>query len=168
MATYNHTLRRQCAGFTYIGILIAVAVTGIMLAGAGSLWSTAAQRDREVDLLRIGHEFRQAIERYYIAGHDGVHSYPPTLEDLVEDSSGVITRRYLRRIYRDPMTGAADWRIVASVDGGIAGVYSSSQARPMKQANFEPADRGFGGVQCYCDWKFVYSGSSDPRQAAQQ
>lgn len=34
-------------GFTYIWILFAVALAGIVLAAAGQLWQTEARRDKE-------------------------------------------------------------------------------------------------------------------------
>src|SRR3982074_2070613 len=69
--------RRRClqpvkpadaAGFTYIGLLIAVVVLGIALSAVGTVWRTQAQREREQELLFIGHEFQRAIAAYYRAG----------------------------------------------------------------------------------------------------
>ena len=48
-------------GFSYIGLLIAVALLGVGLASAGELWRTAAKREREQELLFAGREFRNAI-----------------------------------------------------------------------------------------------------------
>ena len=55
------------SGFTYIGLLVAVAIIGIMLSAAGSLWSFTSKREKEAELLFIGHQFRDAIARYYAA-----------------------------------------------------------------------------------------------------
>jgi type II secretory pathway pseudopilin PulG len=158
--------KQLSAGFTYIGLLIAIAILGVMLSATAGLWSVSARRDREKQLLSIGHEFREAIGHYYASPHDGANRYPRSLEDLVEDQNGVATRHHLRRIYRDPMTATADWGIVRAPDGGITGVYSTSPVRPLKRANFEAADRAFETAACYCDWKFVYEPARrhSPRQ----
>jgi hypothetical protein len=41
-------------------------------------------------------------------------------------------QRYLRRIYRDPMTSKTEWGLVQSVDGRIMGVHSLSKDKPLK------------------------------------
>ena len=51
-------------GFTYVGLLLAVALAGVALAAAGTLWSTVAQRDRELELLFVGDQYRRAIGSY--------------------------------------------------------------------------------------------------------
>jgi type II secretory pathway pseudopilin PulG len=141
------------AGFTYLGLLIAVAIMGVSLAAAGTLWSFAAQRDREADLLFIGHQYRNAIARYYSAGG---FRYPRELRDLLDDDRSPTPRHFLRKLYADPMSGAADWQIVRAADGGVMGVASTSQAKSIKRANFDGADAGFEDFERYCDWQFVY------------
>jgi type II secretory pathway pseudopilin PulG len=137
-------------GFTYIGILVAVVLLGIALAAAGTLWTITTQRDRETQLLFIGHAFRAAIQSYYATGHQ----LPRDLDDLILDQRFPQPRHHLRRIYIDPMTGHADWQLIRDPDGGIFGVYSSSQQRPLKRANFDPEDAQFDDAECYCDWHF--------------
>jgi type II secretory pathway pseudopilin PulG len=143
---------RASGGFTYIGLLTAVAIMGIMLAAAGTMWSVAAQREKEVELLFIGHQFRAAIARYHAVGQ----RYPRTLADLLTDETSVVPRHFLRKIYNDPMTGAPDWTIIRSADGGVMGIASSSQAKPIKHANFDLGDAGFEDMDCYCDWQFIF------------
>src|SRR6202035_5978600 len=112
------------AGFTYIGLLIAVVILGIGLSAVGTVWHTQAQREREQELLFIGREFRTAIAAYYRAG---AHQYPQDISDLLEDKRWPEPRHFLRRLYFDPMTGAQDWTIVRSdLLGGITGIASSS------------------------------------------
>jgi type II secretory pathway pseudopilin PulG len=140
-------------GFTYIGLLIAVAILGIMLSAAGSFWSFTAKREKEAELLFIGHQFRNAIGRYYAAGG---FRYPRELQDLLADERSAVPRHFLRQIYRDPMTGVADWQVIRAADGGVMGVASSSQAKSIKRANFEFQDSAFNDMECYCDWQFIY------------
>ena len=142
----------QQHGFTYIGLLFAIAIVGITLATVGVVWSTQARREREAQLLFVGNQYRQAIGRYLQAG--GV--YPQSLDELVEDKRVPMPRRFLRRLYPDPMTGAADWELVQGADGGIMGVASSSQQQPIKVAGFRHVDAAFEKADCYCSWKFIY------------
>lgn len=145
----------RAGGFTYLGMLLAVAFLGIALAAVGTVWATAARRDREAELLFVGKAYRDAIRSYYLHG-SGVARYPDDIQELVEDHRFPVVRRHLRRIYADPMTGQPDWDYVRNVDGAIIGVRSSSHQTPIKRANFEAAESAFEGAECYCDWQFVF------------
>ena len=150
-----HTARCE-AGFTYLGILIAMALFGVALAATGDVWRTAAQREREQELLFVGNQFRNAFSTYYGFTPTGKPRYPRALEDLVEDNRFPVPRRHLRRVYADPMTGKPDWVLLDAPGGGIAGVQSSSEAKPLKTGNFAPPDLKFEGAERYSDWKFVF------------
>jgi type II secretory pathway pseudopilin PulG len=147
---------KRSSGFTYIGLLVAVAVIGIMLSASGTVWSFASRREKEVELLFIGHQIRDAIARYYAVNGP---RYPRELQDLVNDDHGAEPRHFLRKIYRDPMTGAADWQIIRAADGGIMGVASNSNDKTIKRGNFDLVDSGFNDMERYSDWQFLF----DPR-----
>jgi len=140
-------------GFTYLGLLFAVVILGFALSTVGVVWSTQIRRDREAELLFVGDQIRAAIGRYYAAGA----VYPLALKDLLADNRAPQARHFLRRLYPDPMTGNPDWQLILGAGGGIIGVASSSQDKPIKVANFSDADADFKDTQCYCDWKFVYA-----------
>src|SRR3954469_4884466 len=141
-------------GFTYMTVLFIVAVISAGLALVGEGWETAAKREKETELLFVGNEYRKAITRYYLAGKN---QYPRAVEDLMKDPRQPGTVRYLRRNYTDPITGKAEWGIVKAPDGGIAGVYSLSELKPLKSASFRVRDAGFEAAAPYADWKFIYS-----------
>ncbi|MCY1265017.1 hypothetical protein D9M70_133900 [compost metagenome] len=141
-------------GFTYLGVLFLVMLMGMGLAGAGQLWSTASQRARERDLLWVGSQYAQALRSYYRASNS-VPQYPASLEDLLQDNRFPQAVRHLRRLYPDPITGSLDWGLIRSFDGRIAGVYSQSRQRPLKQAHFPPQWVEFEGLGSYADWHFV-------------
>ncbi|MDP3512497.1 MAG: type II secretion system protein [Sulfuritalea sp.] len=143
-------------GFTYLGLLFAVALAGIVLATTGVVWSTERQREKERELLAIGEEFRRAIGSYYERSPGTVKRYPAKLEDLLKDNRFLGTRRHLRQVYRDPLTGNADWAPIPAPEGGIMGVHSLSTAEPIKQGNFPPRQVEFEGKQSYGEWRFVY------------
>lgn len=148
-------MRRQ-AGFTYLGVLFLVALMGLALASVGTVASAERKREREAQLLFVGHQFRRAIELYYEGSPGGMKRYPPNLDALLQDPRTPAIRRQLRRIWRDPITGQPQWGLVEAPGGGVMGVFSLSGEQPAKRANFDEADADFEGKAAYSDWKFVY------------
>jgi type II secretory pathway pseudopilin PulG len=142
-------------GFTYIGLLIFIALMGIALAGTGLIWHAESRRLRERDLLFAGEQYRRAIGMFYERS-PGVKGFPKTLEDLLLDHRYPNVQRYLRRPYLDPITASKSWGIVEGPGGGIAGVYSLSGEKPVRQANFQKGQSDFEGREKYSDWRFVY------------
>lgn len=147
---------RRPRGYTYLGVLIAVALAGVALVGTAQLWSTASRREKEAELLFIGDEFRRAIAMYYDSS-PGAKQFPKSLEELLQDKRYPVVRRYLRRNYADPMTGRPDWGIVKGPGDTIMGVYSTSAREPLKRANFPPDYSAFERAERYSDWRFAYS-----------
>lgn len=140
-------------GFTYVGLLVFVFIMGLMLTVAARVWTTTEQREREIELIYIGHSYRMAISSYYAGGH----RFPATLQDLLTDERFPVPKHHLRRLYPDPMTGAVDWTLIRTPDQtGIMGVASSSQAAPIKRDGFDLIDMLFKDAEHYSDWKFVY------------
>jgi type II secretory pathway pseudopilin PulG len=150
---------QRSGGFTYLTILFIVAIMGIGLALVGQVWQTAALREREAELLHVGNEYRKAIERYYLSGP---RQYPRTLADLLRDPRQPGTVRHLRKLYPDPVSGKDEWGLVTAPDGGIAGVYSSSESAPLKSGGFAVRDKDFEAKEKYSEWRFVYSPLQDP------
>jgi type II secretory pathway pseudopilin PulG len=148
----NMSLER---GFTYIGLLIMVALIGIALAATAQLLSTWMRRDREVQLLFVGDEFRKAISSYYLRTPGANKKFPKSMQELLSDSRFPNTVRHLRKIYVDPLTGKAEWGVVRQADGGITAVHSLSQGAPLKRAGFERKDESFAGADKYSQWLFT-------------
>lgn len=140
-------------GFTYLGILILVALAGVGLAAFSEIASHAAQREREAELLFRGNEFQQAIAAYY----KKESRYPQSLEQLLEDKRYPMPVRHLRRLYPDPMTGSPDWALIDAPGGGVMGVHSRSEEKPLKTGSFSLKNTEFENAQRYTDWKFIHS-----------
>lgn len=153
---------RSCPGFTYIGVLLAVALMGAMLSAVATIWHQVQQREKEQQLLFIGKQFRQAIASYYENSPGLVKQFPQRLEDLLEDKRVPYTRRHLRKIFHDPLNGSTEWGLVKAAAGGITGVYTKTDAEPLKRANFGEKFAQFEGSKHYSDWKFVYAPGSAP------
>ena len=148
--------QRHARGFAYLWTLALVAFMGVGLAVGGDLYATAARRDKERELIFIGHEFRNAIGRYYdVNGANGQHQYPLTLEELLKDPRFPNPKRHLRRLYTDPTSGRAEWGLVMR-EGRIVGVHSLTERAPIKQDNFDDDDAGLRLKPRYADWIFTY------------
>ncbi|MCC7175487.1 MAG: hypothetical protein IT159_09855 [Bryobacterales bacterium] len=70
-----------------------------------------AQRNREQTLVDHGEQYRRAIQLYYRQ----FRVYPPNLDALESTNN----RRFLRRRYKDPMTGEDEWRLIHGLPNGI-------------------------------------------------
>ena len=152
-------------GFSYLWVLLLVALLGMSVGFAWEIHSTSVRRDREAELLAIGRQFRVAIGRYHEAMPMGRREYPASLEDLLFDKRVSGGRRHLRKVFVDPMTGKPDW-VLVRVAGRVVGVHSRSDAVPIKQGAFEAEDAGFAGKQAYHEWKFTYPSDLMQRGAA--
>jgi type II secretory pathway pseudopilin PulG len=147
---------RSCGGFTYIGVLLAVVFIGVGLAATGTVWQQTRQREKERELLFVGNQFRQALERYYENPPPGkAKQFPQKLEDLLRDDRHPDVRRYLRKLYPDPMTSGAEWGLLRGTDKAIVGLYSLSDGEPLKTANFDPEDAELVGKRHYHEWRFI-------------
>ena len=153
-------------GFTLLGVLVIVALMGFGLAAFGELYSHAAQREKERELLFIGDQFRDAIASYYNKS-PGAKVYPKKLEDLLEDKRFPMPQHHLRRVYNDPMTGQADWARVDAPGGGFMGVHSVSEETPVKSGNFSAKNAAFEDAENYTKWMFTYSPPGLGRSVAQ-
>jgi len=145
-------------GYAIVVALILLTLASFAASVAVLRSSNEAQRQRELELLFVGNQFREAI-RAYAAASSGIPDYPRRLEDLVEDHRVPTLRRFLRRIYSDPMTGKPDWALIRQGDR-IVGVHSTSMRAPQRRANFSQADSSFVGAKSYVDWQFSAAPSS--------
>lgn len=143
-------------GFSYLFVLILIAIIGLGLAAAGSLWQTDARRAREADLLFVGDQYRQAIRSYYELD-PGQPRLPQTVDDLTGDNRRPTPVRHLRRAYRDPMTGREFVLIREPDTQGILGVHSAASGEPLKTAGFAAEYDTFTKAASYSEWRFVFT-----------
>jgi type II secretory pathway pseudopilin PulG len=168
MVATRPSFRPGCAGgFTYVGLIVLVAIVGLV--GAATLKADALLRRAaaEEELLEIGAAFSAALTSYAEATPRGQPPQPPSLEELLKDPRVPGVRRHLRKIFVDPITGKAEWGIVwlnkgSGINGsggnGVLAVYSLSQSKPLKQANFDARFQNLENREHLADWKFAASG----------
>jgi len=158
-AAANHTASGRDGGFTYLSLMIVVAIIGLVTASAIKLGAVLQRARAEQELLRIGAEFSDALQSYADATPAGKPSQPASLKDLLKDPRFPTVRRHLRKLYVDPMTGKAEWGIVyLGEKTGVVAVYSLAEDKPVKIGNFPSRFTGFEGKAHISDWKFTMTG----------
>ncbi len=124
--------RTRSLGFTYIGLLLLLALVGAGLGALGQRWSNTLHRAREAELDFRGQAIQRAIASYWAASAPQGHALPRDLGDLLEDRRSGDLHRHLRRLYTDPFTGLADWQLVKQEPGGgLLGVRSRAAVPAM-------------------------------------
>lgn len=148
--------RSRSGGFTYLSLIILLAIIGLVTASALKLGSVIQRSRAEQELLDIGAAFSDALKSYADATPAGLPPQPPSLKELLKDPRFPGTRRHLRKLFVDPMTGKAEWGIVYLGDKvGVLAVYSLSSAKPVKIGNFPARYSGFESKNHISDWKFA-------------
>lgn len=151
-------------GVMLLGLLLMLMLGSIALLAAAEVWTTTRQREQESELLFVGEQYRQAIRRYYFAAAAGQgRTLPARLQDLLVDDRFEVPVHHLRRLYPDPITGRDEWGLVL-VGDRIAGVHSLSDAVPLKQSGFAPAQAGFEARQAYKEWVFLFTPARNARK----
>jgi general secretion pathway protein G len=111
-------------GVSFIELIIAVAILGILAAAAVPIARFQIKRQKERDLHYALWQMREAIDKYKDAADKGAimtkvdsQNYPPDLDTLVKgvDIQGKKVK-FLRRIPIDPMTGKAEWGLRSMQD----------------------------------------------------
>lgn len=91
-------------GFILIAVLFLVALLLIGLAVAAPRMARSIQRDKEIELVHRGEQYRRAIQLYYRK----FGTYPTSIDQLLNTNN----IRFLRKRYTDPITGKDDWRLI--------------------------------------------------------
>lgn len=149
--------RHAQKGVTYLWMLFLVFLISLGLGKSLEVYSAQIQREKEAELLYVGELYRDAIKAYYLSSPGSVKTYPEKLEHLLRDPRHLSTRRYIRTLYPDPLTGLS-FDVVLSPEGGVKGVRSTSMRRPIKDSGFADFVVISSPVKSYGDWLFFYDG----------
>jgi type II secretory pathway pseudopilin PulG len=104
----------RCDESGYVLLAVMLAVTLILVAMSIELPRIAQQikREREEELVHRGKDYATAVKRFV---HKNGGRYPLSVEQL-EDTNHI---RFLRKKYKDPITGEADWKMVHAGEAQI-------------------------------------------------
>lgn len=96
--------RQSEEGFILLAVLFLVVLVLIGLAVAAPKIAKSIQRDKEIELVHRGEEYKRAIKLYY----KKFGAYPSSIDQLLNTND----IRFLRKRYTDPITGKDDWRLI--------------------------------------------------------
>ena len=116
----QHGVQKCERGYAMAALLVSLSVMSIMMSMALPVWSQAAKREREAELVFRGEQYARAVELYQrrFAG-----AFPPDFETLVE-------QRFLRRLYKDPMTDDGVFQPIFQTQAAAAQGAPATAARP--------------------------------------
>jgi len=104
-------------------LLVAMSVMAVMMTIAMPVWNTQAKREKEAELVFRGEQYARAVMLYQ---RKFANTLPPSLDVLLND-------KYLRKRYKDPITGG-DFQLLsgASVqaNAGVPGGQVPGSATP--------------------------------------
>lgn len=168
-------MTRVQQGYTYVAVMILLAVLSLASALTLEVAQTSAQRSGEAELIAIGKEFERAFASYYRQSPNGTRRYPERLEDLVRDPRLPGVKRHLRKVYPDPMGGQEAWGTVPAPGGGIMAVYSKAPGQPFREdlllaiappqlpAAASAPDAPASQAMSYAEWRFGYDPAAELR-----
>src|ERR1700741_3658738 len=125
----RRTHRNVEQGYVLLTMLLMIAVMGIMAATVVTSIKFDIRRAREEEMIHRGVQYSRAIRAYY----KKFGRYPATIDDL----ETVNNMRFLRKRYKDPITGG-DFRLLHFGEvklvfgGGLAG---ATPAAALAQQN---------------------------------
>jgi general secretion pathway protein G len=121
--------KQRQSGFTLIEMMVVMAIIAVLMSVAIPIYTRAILRAKESVLKNNLFTLRTVIDEYTYDKQKA----PQSPEDLVSDG-------YLRQVPLDPMTGAADWKVVMEdatntvnqSQPGIYDVHSASDKTSME------------------------------------
>jgi hypothetical protein len=139
------------SGFSLAAVIFFAAAASILLAAAVPAYQMQAKRELEEELIFRGGEYTRAIQKYQ--RKFGV--YPTSIDQLVS-TNGL---RFLRRAYKDPITGKDFRLITVNPDGSLNGSKTF-----MQNMNNQPL---FGNPQNFGGQNSQQPGQGSPQQQGQ-
>jgi hypothetical protein len=128
---------RDESGFAILLVFVLAAIVAITLYYELPRTMFERTREREQLLIDRGEQYSLAVRRFYVK----FGRFPAKMDDLESTNN----MRFLRRQYKDPMTGEADWRVIHET----AGVLTDSLVHPAPQAqnkNGTTGSQSFGSL----------------------
>ncbi len=101
-----------------------VLLLTIALAIAAPRIAESIRRDKEEETIHRGKQYARAIQMYF----GKYNRYPNSIDQLMKTDN----MRFLRKRYKDPMTGKDDWRIIHLGEAKVPAMGLFGQQAPMQ------------------------------------
>src|ERR1700756_5988728 len=98
-------LQRGQKGYVLLALMLTFTLLLIALALEAPRIAQQIKREKEEELVHRGKEYATAVKRFV---HKNGGRYPLSVEQL-ENTNHI---RFLRKKYKDPITGESDWKMV--------------------------------------------------------
>jgi type II secretory pathway pseudopilin PulG len=98
-------------GYAMAALIVGMAIIGLMATIALPVWTQAAQREKEAELVFRGEQYARAVGLFQRKMGPG--TLPPNLDVLVD-------QQFLRKKFKDPITNK-NFRPVSTAEAGIGG-----------------------------------------------
>jgi type II secretory pathway pseudopilin PulG len=134
-ATMRSKQPRQ-KGYMLLAVMLLITLMLIALSIELPRIAQQIKREKEEELVHRGRDYCTAIKKFYHKNG----TYPLSLEQL-EDTNHM---RFLRKRYKDPITGEADWRLIHVGEAQIA-IPTPASPNPTTAPSPTPAPGGSGG-----------------------
>lgn len=146
-------------GYALLIAIAAINIFAIMALMVRSMWETEIQRDLEDELLFRARQYKSAIE-FYVKKNNNL--FPLGFKELYD-------KKFLRQLYKDPMTDLGKWDIVmANALGGKSDLLVVPEANLTEYLNTsrimgvcstseQESFKIYRGKHKYCEWA-VYVG----------
>lgn len=104
--------RRADSGYVLLAVMLTLTLMLVAMAIEAPRIAQQIKREKEEELVHRGKDYAMAVKRFV---HKSGGRYPASIEQL-ENTNHI---RFLRKKYKDPMTGEADWKMVRAGEAQI-------------------------------------------------
>jgi hypothetical protein len=102
----NRRTRQRDSGYAIVIVMFFLALLVLSAAAAAPTVLSEIQREREADMVWKGEQYARGVKLFYMK----THRFPPSLEDLTSNKTGI---RFMRQAYKDPMNNVdGSWRLI--------------------------------------------------------
>jgi type II secretory pathway pseudopilin PulG len=115
-------------------LLVGMSIMAILMGAALPVWNKQAQREREEEYLFRAHQYARAVMKFR---QRIANTNPPSVDVLVE-------QRFLRRKYKDPITGEDFQLVYQTAAAGIQPGGGTAQPGQIGQPGGSGGTGGFG------------------------
>lgn len=129
----QHTIHGKQNGFTYIFFLCFIFAYGIILGAFIEVYSTQHKRLQDDEFFYVSSIYIDSLNNYY-KDH---HNFPNRIELLLCDGETYPCKRYIRKLYKDPIS-KANFTYLKNEQNLVVGIRSISNRRII---NFEQSKK---------------------------